>query len=217
VLLAVHFLVRPSVDAWSRLGYVRLPAARTVPPGRIAPASLGADPWWWHGVTRVSHVLVHDPAGYHAHAVGNVVLLGVAAWCLLAFLSGLGRRRWFAFVYWELAVVAPLVGSYAFDLWGSTPRGYGASTIGYAFLGVVLVTGLCVLGSSVRPCRDRPAGSSARPGGGVGFHPLAVTCILVVVFGVVTVDLLQASGATPVHQAGVAFGVLVGSVVAVAG
>ena len=206
VLLAVHFLVQPLVDSWGRFGYVRYEAARAASPARIAPEPLTGYAWWWHELTRLTHALVHDPSGYHAHVVGNVVILAGAAWALLALLSALGRRRWFPFVYWELVVVAPLVGSYAFDLWGQTPHGYGASTIGYAFLGVVLVTGLFVLREHLPGAgRQAPTGSPLRP------H--FVAGLLAVVACVVLVDLLSGSPATPVHQAGVGFGALVGSVV----
>lgn len=207
VLLAVHFLVQPLVDSWGRFGYVRYEAARAASPARIAPEPLTGYAWWWHELTRLTHALVHDPSGYHAHVVGNVVILAAGAWALLALLSALGRRQWFPFVYWELVVVAPLVGSYAFDIWGQTPHGYGASTIGYAFLGVVLVTGLFVLRDHVPGVAERrePTGESLRP--------RLVASLLVVVACVVLVDLLSGSPATPVHQAGVGFGALVGSVV----
>jgi uncharacterized membrane protein YedE/YeeE len=111
LLLAVHFLIQPFVDAWARFGYVRYEAARTAPASRIAPEPFTDHAWWWHELTRLTHALVHDPSGYHTHVIGNAVLIGVAAWALLTLLSALGQRRWFVFMYWEVAVVAPVVGS----------------------------------------------------------------------------------------------------------
>jgi hypothetical protein len=224
VLVAVHFLLRPLVDAWFQFGYVRYAAARTAPAARIAPGPLAEYPWWWHELTRLTHALVHDPAGHHAHVVGNVVVIVVGAATLFALLAALGRREWFALVYWELIVVAPVVGSFAFDLFGETAHGYGASTIAFAFLGAVLVTGLAVLGRSVggdvrRRLHGRGAASrSVRPDGGVTAPagPIAVGALLLAVGVIVVADLVGGSPAMPVHQAGVGFGACVGAVALVA-
>jgi hypothetical protein len=214
VLLVVHFLVQPVVDAWPRLGYVRFAVARTAPARRIAPEPFVDHAWWWHELTRLTHALVHDPSGYHTHVVGNAVLILGGAWALLRLLTALGLRRWFVFVYWEIVVVAPVVGSFSFDLFGRTAHGYGASTVGYAFLGIVLVTGLFVLGDSAR--QSRPWRSvtdrAVRADGGSVLRPSVVVCVLVVAGVMVAVDLFARSPATAVHQAGVGFGVLVGVV-----
>ncbi|WP_380675270.1 hypothetical protein [Salinigranum sp. GCM10025319] len=214
LLLAVHFLIQPFVDAWTRFGYVRYEVARAAPAGRIAPEPFIDHAWWWHELTRLSHALVHDPSGYHTHVVGNAVLIGVAAWALLTLLSALGQRRWFVFVYWEVAVVAPVVGSFSFDLFGETPHGYGASTVGYAFLGIVLMTGFVVLARHVRTwVDDQGSTRPLRADGGEVLSPVVVVCLLVVVGAIVLVDLFSGSPATPVHQAGVGFGALVGTAV----
>jgi len=213
VLLVVHFLVQPAVDAWSRLGYVRFAVAKTAPARRIAPEPFVDHAWWWHELTRLTHALIHDPSGYHTHVVGNAVLIIGGAWALLRLLTALGLRRWFVFLYWEIVVVAPIVGSFSFDLFGRTAHGYGASTVGYAFLGLVLVTGLFALGDYARQSRpwrsvtDRPV----RADGGFVLRPPVVVCILVVAGGIVAVDLFARSPATAVHQAGVGFGVFVGA------
>lgn len=214
VLLVVHFLVQPVVDAWPRLGYVRFAVARTAPARRIAPEPFVDHAWWWHELTRFTHALVHDPSGYHTHVLGNVVLILGAAWALLRLLTALGLRRWFVFLYWEIVVVAPVVGSFSFDLFGRTAHGYGASTVGYAFLGIVLVTGLFVLGDYARQWVGQKAMSARqlRSDGGSSLRPRVVLCLLIGVGGVVLSDLFAASPATPVHQAGVGFGVLVGVV-----
>ena len=218
LLLAVHFLVQPFVDAWARFGYVRYEVARTAPAGRIAPEPFTDHAWWWHELTRLTHALIHDPSGFHTHAIGNAVLIGVAAWALLTLLSALGQRRWFVFVYWEVAVVAPVVGSFSFDLFGETPHGYGASTVGYAFLGIVLMTGCVVLAGHVRAwIDDRGSMRPLRADGGEALSPVVVACLLVVVGGIVLVDLVSGSPATVVHQAGVGFGALVGAAVPIVG
>ncbi|WP_318568634.1 hypothetical protein [Salinigranum marinum] len=214
VLLLIHFFVQPVVDAWPRLGYVRFAAARTAPARRIAPEPFVEHAWWWHELTRLTHALIHDPSGYHTHVVGNAALIIIAAWALLRLLTALGLRRWFVFLYWEIAVVAPIVGSFSFDLFGQTAHGYGASTVGYAFLGLVLVTGLFVLGDYARQWVGQRArsGRQLRSDGGSSLHPSAVLCLLIAVGGVVLSDLFAAAPATAVHQAGVGFGVLVGVV-----
>lgn len=222
LLLVVHFVVRPFVGSWYHLGYVRYAAARTAPAHRVAPDSFAAHAWWWHELTRLTHALVHDPSNYHAHLLGNVVLIGCAAWALLVLLDRLGRRRWFVFVYWELVIVGPIVGSYSFDLFGTTPRGYGASTIGYAFLGSLLLVGSVVLldGTldALRARIDRRAGSlvqSYRERRDTRHDPLLVCLLLLSVALVIVVDIVEGSPAMPVHQAGAGFGALAGGTVSV--
>jgi hypothetical protein len=212
VLLVVHFLVQPAFDAWVRLRYMRYTAAQTAPPGRLAPESLAPYAWAWHEFTRVAHVLIHAPSEYHTHVLGNVALIVVAAWALLVALTALGQRRWFVFCYWELVVVAPVVGSFAFDLFGTTATGYGASTVGFAFLGVVAVVSFLALSSALRRRLDERVGSGrpVRLDGGHAVSPFVVAGFFVFVVAVVVLDLLAASPATPVHQAGAGFGMLVG-------
>jgi uncharacterized membrane protein required for colicin V production len=201
VLLLVHFVVRPAFAAWSKLGYVRYPTARTASADLIAPDPLINVAWAWHGVTRLTHALVHDPSGIHGHALGNAALIAAAGALLLALLATLGWRRWFFHFYWELAVVGPLVGSYAFDLFGRAAYGYGASAAGFAFLGALAVLGSVV----VRHRRNE----SADDGRGVR---VAVAALLVLVGVAVSAELVSASPATAVHAAGFCFGVLVGVV-----
>ncbi len=215
VLLVVHFLVQPAFDAWVRLRYTRYAVAQTASPQRLAPEPLAPYAWAWHEFTRVAHVLIHAPSAYHTHVLGNVALIVVAAWALLVALTALGQRRWFVFCYWELVVVAPVVGSFAFDLFGTTATGYGASTVGFAFLGVVAVVSLLALSSALRRRLDERVGSGrpVRLDGGHAVSPLVVAGIFVFVVAVVVVDLLAASPAMPVHQAGTGFGMLVGAAV----
>jgi hypothetical protein len=222
LLLIVHFVVRPFVRSWQQLGYVRYAAARTAPAHRVAPDAFTAHAWWWHELTRVTHALVHDPSNHHAHLFGNVVLIGCAAWALLVLLDRLGRREWFVFVYWELVIVGPIVGSYAFDLFGTTPRGYGASTIGYAFLGALLLISSVVLVNEVRGSlggrlgrggRSPSPTCSHRDARGARRRPLLVWLLLLSVALVIVIDVVEGSPATPVHQAGVGLGVLVGGTV----
>lgn len=214
LLLLCHFLLQPAVAAWPRLGYVRHAVARDAPAHRLAPELFVEYAWWWHEFTRVTHAVVHDPSGFHAHVVGNVVLIVTAAWILLGLLTALGERRWFSFFYWELVVVAPIVGSYSFDLFGTTAHGYGASTVGFAFLGLVLVFGLSVLATHVHRYLGRRSESARRltTDGGEVVDPVAVLCLVTAVGLVVVADLLAGSPATPVHQAGAGFGLFVGVV-----
>ena len=170
--------------------------------------------------TRLTHALVHDPSNHHAHLFGNVVLIGCAAWALLVLLDRLGRREWFVFVYWELVIVGPIVGSYSFDLFGTTLRGYGASTIGYAFLGALFLVGLVVLLDSAldtpRVRLDRGSGSlirSYRERRDSTHDSLPVCLLLLSVALVVVIDVLEGSPAMPVHQAGAGFGALAGGTV----
>jgi hypothetical protein len=214
LLLLCHFLLQPAVAAWPRLSYVRHGVARNAPAHRLAPEPFVEYAWWWHEFTRVTHAVIHDPSGFHAHVVGNVVLIVTAAWILLGFLTALGKRRWFSFFYWELVVVAPIVGSYAFDIFGTTAHGYGASTVGFAFLGLVFVVGLLLLADHVHGYVRRRADPTRRlsTDGGEVVDPVAVLCLVTVVGLVVAADLLAGSPATPVHQAGAGFGMLVGTV-----
>lgn len=216
VLLVVHFLVQPAFDAWVRLGYVRSPVAESAPAHHIAPASLTAHSWAWHELTRLVHALVHTPSAYHTHVFTNVVLIVAMAWALLVVLTALGHRQWFAFVYWELVVVAPVVGSFAFDRYGQTALGYGASTIGFAFLGVVgVVSALALVRARLDQRDDRaPSGQPVSSDGGHVVSPVVMGAFFCLAAGVVVGDLILASPAMAVHQAGVGFGVLVGVVVA---
>jgi membrane associated rhomboid family serine protease len=202
LLLAVHFVVRPAVTAWSKLGYVRYPVARAASADLIAPDPLTGVAGAWHGITRLTHALVHDPSGVHGHALGNAALIATAGAVLLTVLAALGWRRWFVYFYWELAVVGPVVGSYAFDLFGRTEYGYGASAAGFAFLGALWVLGSVVV---VRSRRNGSAGDG-RAG------RVAVGILLVLVGATVGTDLVVASPAAAVHVAGFCFGVLVGTV-----
>ncbi len=218
LLLIVHFLVQPMFDTWMRLKYVRYTVAQTTPVRRLAPEPFTPYAWAWHELTRVAHALVHDPSGYHTHVIGNVVLIMLAAWVLLLFLATIGLRSWFTVIYWELVLVSPIVGSYAFDLFGMTTHGYGASTVGFAFLGTTLTIGIFTLWSQVRSplgqqtcsSRDFVSGNSFTP------SPLMVMTLLFVVGLVIALDLFTGSPATPVHQSGAGFGALVGSVTVVA-
>ncbi len=215
LLLVVHFLVQPGFDAWVRFRYVRYSVAQTTPSHQLAPDPFTPYAWAWHEFTRVAHALVHAPGGYHSHVVGNVALIVLTAWALLVTLTALGRRRWFVFCYWELVVVAPVVGSFAFDLFGTTATGYGASTVGFAFLGVVVVVSLVAL---VDDCRRRVgerlgSGGPVRSDGGQAVRPSVVAGVFLLSVAVVAGDVLVASPAMPVHQAGAGFGALVGVVV----
>lgn len=199
LLLVVHFVVRPASAAWSKLGYVRYPTARTASADLIAPDPLIGVAWAWHGATRLTHALVHDPSGGHGHALGNAALIAAAGALLLMLLATLGWRRWFFHFYWELAVVGPFVGSYAFDLFGRAAYGYGASAAGFAFLGALTVLGSVIV-------RRRRSGS-------VGDGRAVAAATLLVLAGVtVGAELVSASPAAPVHGAGFCFGVLVGVV-----
>ena len=213
VLLLFYFLCQPVFDAWHRFGYVRAPVARRAPATRLAPEPLVAHADAWHELTRVSHALIHQPSGTHAHVLGNVVLVTVLAWALLMLLTALGRRSLFALAYWELVVVAPLVGSFAFDLFGETAHGYGASTIGFAFLGVVAAASSVALVGSHADSHGVATRSTPCPDGGWTLSPVLAGGVLVSVLVVIFSDLAAASPATPVHQAGVVFGVLLGVVV----
>ncbi|AUV82567.1 hypothetical protein C2R22_13730 [Salinigranum rubrum] len=215
VLLVVHFLIQPAFAAWIRLRYMRYTVAQTASPRRLAPEPLAPYAWAWHEFTRVAHVLIHAPSEYHTHVFGNVALIVVAAWALLVVLTALGQRRWFVFCYWELVVVAPVVGSFSFDLFGTTATGYGASTVGFAFLGVVAVVSFLALASALRRRLDEcvGAGRPVRLDGGHAVSPLVVAGFFVLVVAVVVLDLLAASPAMPVHQAGAGFGMLVGAAV----
>jgi hypothetical protein len=214
ILLVVYFLVQPALDAWPRLGYVRYSVARQAPGALVAPEPFAAYAPAWHELTRVSHALIHAPGPYHAHVLGNAALILVTAWALLLALIELGERRWFVFLYWELVVVAPVVGSFAFDLFGRTAHGYGASTVGFAFLGVVAVVGTLALAGEARRrlARRFGPGPTLRSDGGTAVYPGVVAGVLVVAVAVVVADAVYASPATPVHPAGVAFGALVGAV-----
>lgn len=199
LLLFVNFVVQPALAMWPKFGYVRAAAARTAPAHRIAPAPFTDVVWWWHEATRITHAAIHDPSGIHSHVLGNATLIAVAALLLLAFLGALGRRRWFAYVYWELVVVTPVVGSYAFDLFGRTAHGYGASAVGFAFMGVLFALGLSVVGTHLR------AGRAAA-------DCLPVVAVLAAVSLIAVGDVLVGSAAMPVHQAGFCFGAAVGTV-----
>ncbi|RCU47115.1 hypothetical protein DU504_07260 [Haloplanus salinus] len=196
VLLAVHFVVRPAVEAWPKLGYVRHPVAQAVAANRVAPESLVGVAGVWHGATRLTHALVHDPA-VTAHALVNAVLVAAGGGLLLTVLATLGWRRWFVHFYWELIVVGPVVGSYAFDLFGQTAYGYGASTSAFAVFGALAVFGTVVLVEHRRLGRVAGGGAAA---------------LLACIGGAVGADIAAASPATAVHQAGFGFGVLVGVV-----
>ena len=198
LLLFVNFVVQPALAMWPKFGYVRAAAARTAPAHRIAPEPFTDVAWWWHEATRITHAAIHDPSGLHGHVLGNATLIAVAAALLLAFLGALGRRRWFVYVYWELVVVAPVVGSYAFDLFGRTAHGYGASAVGFAFVGVLFALGLAVVGTHVRT--DHAA--DLRP----------VVVVLAAAALLPIADIVVGSAATPVHQAGFGFGAAVGTV-----
>lgn len=213
LLLVVNFAVQPVFAAWPKLRYVRYPVARTTPPTDLAPDPLTGVAWWWHELTRLTHAVVHHPA-LHTHVLWNAALITVAAAALLGFLAALGRRRWFVYLYWELAVVAPVVGSYAFDLFGRTVHGYGASAVGFAFFGALSV--FCAA-LALRRLRHAIAGRTERatPGRFAGrspFRSLTLVGVLLLIVGGVGVDLAAGSPATPVHQAGFGFGVLVGAV-----
>jgi hypothetical protein len=123
------------------------------------------------------------------------------------------------FVYWELVMVGPIVGSYSFDLFGTTPRGYGASTIGYAFLGALVLLGV---GSLLDSTLDSPSGRHDR--GAVSLirsyrdrdstRGRAFVCVsLLIAVLLVTIDFVEGSPAMAVHQAGVGFGALAGATV----
>ncbi|WP_136601131.1 hypothetical protein [Salinigranum halophilum] len=212
LLLLVHFLVQPAFDTWMRLKYVRHSVAQTTPVHRLAPEPFTPYAWVWHELTRVAHALIHAPGEYHSHVLGNVALLVVGAWALLVMLTTLGSRQWFVFYYWELVVVGPIVGSFAFDLFGTTPNGYGASTVGFAFLGSVGVLSALALASDLRRLMDRRAEviRSARLNGNSTAQPLLTIGFLCFVVALVAGDFFVASPATPVHQAGVGFGIVVG-------
>jgi len=200
-LLFVNFVVQPALEMWPKLGYVRYPAARTAPPHRIAPEPFTDVAWWWHEITRLTHAGIHDPSGLHGHVLGNAALIAATSVILLALLGALGERRWFSYVYWELVVVAPIVGSYAFDLFGRTAHGYGASTVGFAFMGVLFALGLTLVGTHVRTGRIDAT-----------THLLPVVAVLAAVGLIVGADFVANSPAMPVHQAGFGFGALVGAV-----
>lgn len=215
VLLVVHFLVQPVFDVWVRFKYVRHSVAQSAPAHQLAPEPLTSYAWVWHELTRFAHMLIHAPGAYHRHVLGNVALIVVTAWALLVALDVLGQRRRFVYLYWELVVVAPIVGSFAFDLFGKTPNGYGASTVGFAFLGIVAVVSVLALASDLRRRLDErlPSRRSVRTDGGRTVTPFVWVAFVVVVLAIVAADILAASPATPVHQAGVVFGMLVGAVV----
>lgn len=215
VLLVVHFLVQPALDLWVRLGYVRYSVAASAPAHRIAPEPFTAYSWAWHELTRLAHALIHAPSAYHTHVFTNVTLIVATAWALLVVLTALGHRRWFPFVYWELVVVSPVVGSFAFDLYGQTALGYGASTIAFAFLGVVsVVSALALVRARLDSSADRlEAGQPVSSDGGHVVSPFVMGAFFCLAVVAVVGDLVVASPAMAVHQAGVGFGVLVGAVV----
>ena len=92
---------------------------------------------------------------------------------------------------------APVVRSYAFDLFGQTAYGYGASTSAFAVFGALAVFGTVVLVEHRRLGRVAGGGAAA---------------LLACIGGAVGADIAAASPATAVHQAGFGFGVLVGVV-----
>ena len=211
VLWLVYFLLQPVSDAWRRLGYLRESVAARAPAARVAPEPFAAHADLWHELTRLSHALIHQPSSTHAHVLGNVLLIALLAWALLSVLTALGRRSLFVFAYWELVVVAPVVGSFAFDHLGRTPHGYGASTIGFAFLGIVAVVSLVVLADTLVGCLARRlVKATTRRDGGSSVDPLFAGLLLLSAAVVIVSDLLAASPATPVHQAGALFGGLIG-------
>ena len=212
LLLIVHFLVQPTFDTWMRLKYVRYAVAQTTPVRRLAPEPFTPYAWVWHELTRVAHALIHAPSEYHTHVLGNVSLIVIAAWALLVVLTALGYRRWFTFCYWELVVVAPVVGSFAFDLFGTTANGYGASTVGFAFVGVVGFVSALALANDLRRRVERQFASehSLRLDGGHTVSPGIIAVFFCFAVAVIVADVFTASPAMPVHQAGVGFGLLVG-------
>lgn len=211
LLLAIYFLLQRSFDDWRQLGYVRHAAAQITPANQIAPDPLIPHVTLWHELTRVSHVLIHAPGTYHTHVVGNALLIGSAAWALLIVLTALGRRRWFVYVYWELVTVAPIIGSFAFDLFGTTARGFGASTVGYAFLGVIAVVSVLALVSSRHGQTSQQSERCLDVDTPVS--PVLVCSVLIIACTVVISDVVSGSPAMPVHQAGVGFGIVVGTFV----
>lgn len=210
LLLVVHFTLQPLLDAWQRFGYVRYPVARGAAPEQLAPAPLTAHAWWWHEVTRLSHALVHSPGGFHSHALGNAAFILVAASVLFVLLALIGQRHRFGLIYWELVVVAPIVGSFSFDLFGTTVHGYGASTVCFAFLGSITVVALFTLFRAFSTGTGQQH-TPIRFDGGPSAAPSLVVPILFVAVAIVGLDVVRASAAMPVHQAGVGFGLLVGT------
>jgi hypothetical protein len=218
LLWLVYFLIQPVFDAWRRFGYLRDSVAASAPAARVAPEPLVAYADLWHELTRLSHALIHQPSSTHTHVFGNVLLIALLAWALLIVLTALGRRSLFILAYWELTIVAPVVGSFAFDLLGRTAHGYGASTIGFAFLGTVAVASAAVL---LNTLPNRLVSSSmtppVRPDNRPAVCSLLAGPMLILTVVVIASDLFASSPATPVHQAGAAFGVVVGAVVLLCG
>jgi hypothetical protein len=234
--VVAQFLVRPHVPRWRLLRYYRWSWVR----GRSVPGVPDGAVGEWHALTRLTHVLVHDPSGSHAHLLGNVVLLGGAS----AALYWLARRRGtldgLASVYLVVAVTTALAESVAFEWFGSADVGFGASGVAFGVVGLATALAalhLWTLGGGVR----RPLlaavglvafGASALAGRGATAGTLASAALVgrrrvsveaagqldrpvalgVVVLGVglLAGDALFGTSGTVAHQTGFLVGTLVG-------
>ncbi|WP_136601167.1 hypothetical protein [Salinigranum halophilum] len=206
VLLACYVVGQPRVANWRVFGYVRESAPASVLEAAV-PIWVEPQLAWWHMITRLTHVFVHAPSPAHAHVLVNVGLLTLVTALLFILLRTAYdgcHRRLFGWLYGIVILGAPLVGSFAFDLTGTAVRGYGASGVAFAFLGVLGMG--CLLVAKERWRRlDSPSPSPIY--WGLTMHVLlAVGTVVLVVVDVQT----SPPGTSAVHPASFAFGCLVG-------
>lgn len=97
-------------------------------------------PTWWHDLTRVTYSLVHDPSGFHLHLWTNALTIAAFALALHVVCAAVGWRRTYAVAYVVLAFTAPVVASFAYVAFGTGVYAWGASSVGFAFLGFLAGT-----------------------------------------------------------------------------
>lgn len=131
-IVAAQFAVG---DARLLFAFYRPAAFDRLPDGfRAAFAHL---PPWWHDFTRLSHALVHDPAAFHLHLWTNVVGIALFATALYVVCDAAGWRPVFYAGYFALAAFAPVVASFVYEAYGAGALAWGASTVGFAYLGLL--------------------------------------------------------------------------------
>lgn len=139
LLVAVHVFVQPRLRWLSFAIYPRGMTPDVIP--TVAGVSGETNVLLWRSFTRLSHVFIHSPINGSVHLLFNLTLVGGASAVVYLLLRREGFARHFGWLYVLTVLLSAVVESYVFEWYATASPGFGASGVGFAFVGLAGVLG----------------------------------------------------------------------------